>query len=356
MDHGPDAPLRGRGASHNPPNRFEEIRCEPDDDISDIPPDERSAPQTRFLRDASRSIISYNDSPDVGFDASFNPYRGCEHGCIYCFARPTHEYLGLSAGLDFETRILVKEDAPELLRAELAARKWKPQVLGVSGVTDPYQPIERKLSLTRRCLEVVVDFMNPLSIITKNHLVSRDVDLLARLAAHDAALVCVSVTTLDPHLARVMEPRASSPERRLEAIAALHEAGIPVCVLVAPVIPGLNDHEVPGIVCAAARAGARYAGYVALRLPHGLKELFERWLEQHFPERRGKVLNRLRSMRGGELYRAEFGKRMRGEGAFADEIAQLFAIACRRAGLEAKRPTLSTASFQTPGPQQLTLF
>ena len=245
--------IRGRGAADNPPNRFEALAHAPDPEAID--PD-GPGPDTEFLKDPSRSLITYNDSPDVGFTASINPYRGCEHGCIYCYARPTHEYLGFSAGLDFETKILVKEDAPELLRRELSSPRWTPQVLAISGVTDPYQPVERRLELTRRCLEVLAEFRNPVAIITKNHLVTRDVDLLGELARHEAVAVYLSVTTLDPRLARTMEPRTSQPARRLAAIEALSRAGVPSGVLVAPVIPGLTDHEMPKIVAAAARAGA----------------------------------------------------------------------------------------------------
>src|SRR5512143_638830 len=233
---------RGRGTPENPPNRFERLAYLP---ILESPDDVDGAVKTQYLKDASRSVITFNDSPDVGFDASINPYRGCEHGCSYCYARPFHEYLGFSAGLDFETKILVKEDAPELLRKELASPKWRPRIVAISGVTDAYQPIERKLQLTRRCLEVLAEFRNPVIIVTKNQLVTRDIDLLRELASFDAAAVCVSVTSLDADLARVMEPRTSSPANRLEAIQALAEAGIPVRVLVAPTIPGLTDHAMP---------------------------------------------------------------------------------------------------------------
>jgi DNA repair photolyase len=346
-------PKRGRGAPANPPNRFKPLWYERDPEWTD--PDD-PALHTQFFRDTSRSIIAYNDSPDVGFDASVNPYRGCEHGCAYCFARPTHEYLGFSAGLDFESKILVKENAPELLRRELASPHWKPQPLAISGVTDPYQPIERRLQLTRRCLQVLVDFRNPVVIITKNHLVSRDVDLLAELARYQAARVFLSITTLDGRLARAMEPRASHPSRRLAAIATLSRAGVPTGVLTAPVIPGLNDHELPAIIAAAARAGARSAGYVPLRLPYGLGPLFEQWLSQHFPERQDKILNRVRQLRGGKLNDPHFGSRMRGEGIFAAQIAALFALACRKAGIEGRGPALSTAAFRVPTDAQLSLF
>ncbi|HTG16081.1 MAG TPA: PA0069 family radical SAM protein [Blastocatellia bacterium] len=343
----------GRGTPENPPNRFERLAYLP---IIETPDDQESAVKTQYLKDASRSLITYNDSPDVGFEASINPYRGCEHGCIYCYARPYHEYLGFSAGLDFETRILVKEDAPELLREELASPKWQPKVVAISGVTDAYQPIERRLELTRRCLEVLAEFRNPVVIVTKNQLVTRDIDLLKELASLDAAAVCVSVTTLDAELARVMEPRTSTPANRLEAIRALTEAGVPVRALVAPVIPGLTDHEIPSIIQAASEAGARHAGYVVVRLPHGVKELFERWLEDHFPDRKKKVLNRIRGIRGGKLNDPNFGSRMRGEGVFAEQINSMFKLACRRFGIEFGAPDLSTAAFRRPSQPQLSLF
>jgi DNA repair photolyase len=290
--------IRGRGASGNPPNRFERLALEPDPEWYDA---EEPVPQTRFFRDDSKTIINYNDSPDIGFAASVNPYRGCEHGCIYCYARPFHEYLGFSSGLDFETKIMVKEDAPELLRRELASPKWKPQVIALSGVTDCYQPVERKLGLTRRCLEVLAEFRNPVGIVTKNHLVTRDVDVLGELARCDAAAVFMSVTTLDPELRKVMEPRTSPPASRFSAVETLSQAGVQVGVLVAPIIPGLTDHEIPSIISAAVKAGARFAGHVILRLPYAVAPLFEQWLTRHFPEKKEKVLNRIRAIRGGKL-------------------------------------------------------
>jgi DNA repair photolyase len=341
---------RGRGAALNPTNRFETIAIERDPEIAGP---ERI--DTEVLRDTSRSLIAYNDSPDVGFDASINPYRGCEHGCIYCYARPFHEYLGFSAGLDFETRILVKEDAPALLRKELSAPKWKPQTLALSGVTDPYQPLERKLEVTRRCLEVLAEFRNPVAIITKNELVTRDIDHLSALAEHGAAAVNLSITTLDGELARRMEPRASHPRDRLKAVERLAAAGIPVGVMVAPVVPAITDHEMPKILEAAASAGATSAGYVVLRLPGAVAGLFEEWLERHFPDRKEKVLNRLRDLRGGRLYDPRFGDRMKGEGLFADQIRVTFETFKRRYGLDQPRPELSTAAFRRPG-EQLGLF
>jgi DNA repair photolyase len=339
--------VRTRGTGANPPNRFEALRSVPTpEEAAEL---EARHPDTRLLADPSRTIVATNESPDVGFDASVNPYRGCEHGCTYCYARPTHEYLGFSAGLDFETRILVKERAPELLRARLAARSWKPQVLALSGVTDPYQPAERRLRITRRCLEVLAEFRNPVTIVTKSFLVTRDADLLHELAGFGAASVCVSVTTLDPVLQRQMEPRAAPPGRRLAAIEVLAAAGVPVGVMVAPVVPGLTDHEVPRILAAAAAAGARFAGRVVLRLPHGVKELFDAWLAEHHPERRARVLSRVRALRGGQLYDSRFGVRQRGEGRWADEMAALFELARRRAGLAERGPELSTAHFRRPG-------
>jgi DNA repair photolyase len=345
------SPQRGRGAPANPPNRFEPLWYSRDPEWSD--PEDPTL-ETQFFRDTSRSIISYNDSPDVGFDASINPYRGCEHGCIYCYARPTHEYLGFSAGLDFESRILVKEDAPELLRRELSSPRWKPQVLAISGVTDPYQPVERRLQLTRRCLRVLAEFRNPVVIITKNHLVTRDVDVLSELAQYEAARIFLSITTLDGSLGRVMEPRASHPTRRLAALEALSRAGVQTGVLVAPVIPGLTDHELPSIIAAAAAAGARSAGYVTVRLPHAVGPLFEQWLSQHFPDRKQKILQRIRALRGGKLNDPRFSARMRGEGIFAEQIAALFALGCRKAGIDGRGPALSAAAFRRPSdPQQL---
>jgi len=342
-----------RGAGENPPNRFEKVHLEREEDWN---PEEDPLPRTQFLKDSSKSIIAYNDSPDIGFEASVNPYRGCEHGCIYCYARPFHEYLGFSSGIDFETKIMVKENAPQLLRAELASPKWKPQVIAISGVTDCYQPIERKLKITRGCLEVLAEFRNPVGIVTKNFLVTRDIDLLSELAKHDAAQVFISITTLDTELRKIMEPRTSPPAARLEAVRRLSEAGVRVGVLMAPIIPGLTDHEIPAVLDAAAKAGAKSAGHVTLRLPHAVAPLFEKWLETHFPDRKEKVLNRLRAMRGGKLYDSKFGQRMRGEGIFADQIDQLFDVARRKAGIAGRGGELSAAAFRRPGGAQLQLF
>jgi DNA repair photolyase len=349
----PRPPGPPRGAANNPPNRFERIVLEPDPDWAE---DDVPLPRTQFFRDHSCSILSYNDSPDIPYEASVNPYRGCEHGCIYCYARPFHEYLGFSAGLDFESRIMVKADAPALLRAELSSPRWQPKTIALSGVTDPYQPVERKLKLTRGCLEVLAEFRNPVCIATKNSLVTRDLDLLGELARHQAVSATLSITTLDPALRRVLEPRTAPPASRLDTLTALAKAGVPAGVLVAPVIPGLTDHELPRILRAAAEAGARYASYVVLRLPHAVAGMFEDWLATHCPTKREKVLNRIRAMRDGELNDARFGTRMRGEGWQAEQVNRLFHVACRRAGLPEEGPTLSTAFFRRPAGMQLGLF
>lgn len=345
-------PIKGRGAANNPPNRFELLQYEP---LADGADDERPAPATQFYRDATASIIATNDSPDVPFAASINPYRGCEHGCIYCYARPYHEYLGFSIGLDFETKIMVKDDAPALLRKELNAKKWTPQILGISGVTDCYQPIERRLQITRRCLEVLAEFRNPVWIVTKNRLVTRDIDVLQQLVAHNAASVVIAVTTLDAELARVMEPRATAPAGRLQAIRELTDAGVPTGVLVAPTIPGLTDHEMPAILAAASAAGAIHANYTMLRLPHGLPGLFENWLDQHFPQKKDKVLSRLRELHGGKLNDPRFGHRMRGDGAIADAVKRMFQVAYKKVGFPGK-VTLSTDAFRRPNETPLMLF
>jgi DNA repair photolyase len=348
----PNAP-HGRGAADNPPNRFIPLHYAPD---PDCPPDDAPAPATQFYRDATRTIIASNDSPDVGFSHSVNPYRGCEHGCAYCYARPFHEYLGLSAGLDFETKIMVKEDAPKLLRRELRSKSWVPVTISFSGVTDCYQPIERKLKLTRRCLEVCAEFRNPVGIVTKNALVTRDADVLADLARDKAAVVFLSITTLDADLAGNLEPRASRPAARLAAVEALTKAGIPVGVMTAPLIPGLTDHELPALLAAARDAGAQFAGYTALRLPYAVAPLFEAWLERHAPTQKEKVLGRVREMRGGRLNESKFGDRMRGEGEWAEVLRSLFRMTCRRLGLNRTKPDLSTAAFRRPGAEQGTLF
>ena len=337
----PASPIHGRGASWSPANRFETLHMEAVD--PDWPEEERPAVPTRFYRDLTKTIISRNNSPDVGFECSINPYRGCEHGCIYCYARPTHEFLGFSAGLDFESNIMVKAGC-----ARIAQRGTFVGALETSGGRDerrdrPYQPVERRLQITRRCLEVLARFRNPVAIITKNRLVTRDIDLLRDLASWNGAAVNISVTSLDPNLQRLLEPRTSPPRARLEAISQLHAAGIPVGVMVAPVIPGLTDHEVPAILSAAAEAGAQFAGYTIIRLPWAVAPLFEHWLEEHFPDRKEKVLGRIRHLRGGKLNNSQWASRMRGEGIFAEQVATLFSVGCRRAGLGA-RPHLCDCS------------
>src|SRR6516164_5661615 len=340
--------IRGRGASWSPANRFEKLHVDlTDADVVDAGCEIEETPRrsTQYFRDGTKSIITRNTSPDVGFETSMNPYRGCEHGCIYCYARPTHEYLGFSAGLDFESKIMVKTNALELLRSELESRRWQPQTLVLSGVTDPYQPVERKLRITRGCLDVLAQFRNPVAIITKNRLVTRDIDILRELAACNAAAVNVSVTSLDPTLQRVLEPRTTSPQGRLDTIGQLRAAKIPVGVMVAPIIPGLTDHEVPKILAACAKAGAQFAGYTIIRLPWAVAPLFEHWLEEHFPDRKAKVLGRIRDMRGNRLNNSQWHTRMTGGGVFAEQIASLFKVCCRHAGI-GERPTLSTASFR----------
>jgi DNA repair photolyase len=356
----PGGAPRLRGAAHNPKSRFARLDYLEDpehaEQVAGDPEQEPALVETHYYDDPSRSILATNDSPDVPFDVSLNPYRGCLHGCIYCFARPTHEYLDFSAGLDFETRILVKRDAPLLLRRALESPRWRPQVVGLGAVTDAYQPVEQRLGLTRRCLEVFAELRNPVSIVTKSALVVRDVDLLADLARDEAAAVFVSVTTLDASLARIMEPRAAPPRRRLATLRSLARAGVPVGAMIAPVIPALNDHEIPALVEAVARAGARSARMLMLRLPHGLGPLFESWLERHFPERRAKVLGRIRAMRGGRLNDPRFHQRMRGSGTFAEQTRALFELARRRAGLPRDGPRLSAAAFRRRRDPQLGLF
>lgn len=339
--------VKGRGAQSNPANRFEKNHkvLEPEFEW-DSP-----SPRTEFIRDASKSIVSENDSPDIPFRYSVNAYRGCEHGCAYCYARPTHEYLGFSAGVEFETKILVKERAPELLRKKLMSRSWTGEQITFSGNTDCYQPAERKYELTRKCLEVMAEFRNPVGIITKNRLVTRDVDIFKELAQYHAILVFISVTTLDHELGGTLEPRTSRPEARLAAIRELAQAGIPVGVNVAPIIPGLTDHELPKILKACAEAGAKYAGYTLLRLPLAVSPIFQEWLRTHRPEKETKVLEAIKSIRGGKMNVSEFGARMKGQGAFADNVRQMFKIYTKKAGLNEERVQLSSEHFVRPGDQ-----
>jgi len=352
-------PPVGRGTGLRPPNRFAQIHLAPDPDADlgpDHDPSAPSDPRTQFFDDASESILSRNDSPDVSFSYGLNPYRGCEHGCAYCYARAYHDYLGWDSGLDFETKILVKRRAPELLRRELASPKWRPEPVALSGATDCYQPAERRFRLTRACLEVFAEFRNPVGLITKNALIIRDLDLLAELARWRCASVCITLTTLDTALAGALEPRAARPVHRLRAIRALAAAGVPVGVMIAPVIPGLTDHEIPALLAAAAEAGATFAGKILLRLPHTVKDVFLDWLDVHAPGKKARVIDRIRDIRGGELNVADWGKRFRGEGVFAEQIHNLFHLSARRAGLDRPFPELGTAHFRRPGGTQLDLF
>jgi DNA repair photolyase len=346
---------RGRGATLSPDNRYTARSREAvDDGWGSL--EEPAEPLTTTLTvDASRTIISYNQSPDVPFDRSINPYKGCEHGCVYCFARPTHAYLDLSPGLDFESRLFYKPDAPELLKKELAARGYRcaPLMLGIN--TDAYQPVERKLRLTRQIIEVLNETRHPYSVVTKSALIERDIVLLAEAASAGRASVAVSITTLDPELARVMEPRAASPQRRLQTIRTLRQAGIPVAVLVAPLIPVLTDHEMESILEQACEAGAGSAGYVLLRLPHEISEMFADWLHTHMPDKAQHVLNRIHDARGGKAYDARFGSRMRGTGVFAELMAKRFQLAVQRLGFD-DRSSLDCSQFVPPSGPQMTLF
>ena len=356
MSQHDDRLQRGRGATFSPDNRYSAYSHEALDDgwgSLDAPLEPL---RTTLTHDTSRTVIAYNDSPDVGFDRSINPYRGCEHGCVYCFARPSHAWLGLSPGLDFESKLFYKPDAPQLLKQELAARAYRPAPIAVGINTDGYQPVERKLKITRRILEVLVEAKHPFTIVTKSALVERDMDLLKIAAADNLVSVVVSVTTLDRSIARHMEPRAAAPQRRLAVIHNLSNAGIPVSVLAAPMIPVLTDGELENILEAAHAAGARAASYVLLRLPHEVKDLFQSWLTAHEPLKAEHVMNRIRDMRGGKEYDSRFGVRMRGTGAYADLLAQRFRIAHRKLRF-ADFPLLDCSRFRAPrlGPQ-LDLF
>lgn len=337
---------RGRGVQLNTVNRFSELEVELDpEEISD----EDLRVRTRYLDDTSRSVISTNTSPDLGFDASLNPYRGCEHGCSYCFARPTHEYLGLSAGLDFERVIMVKRHAAALLEEQLRSPKWQPRVLMLSGVTDPYQPVERRLQITRSTLEVLARFKNPVSLITKNALVTRDIDLLAPMAAWGGTVVTLSITTLDEELRAKLEPRTATIAARFRAMRELAAAGIPVGVNMAPIIPGLTDHEISELLAAAADAGATHARYTLLRLPGAVTDLFTQWLASNVPLRKEKVLNRIREVHGGVLDDRRFGRRMKGSGTYATQVGDLFRLAKRRTGIPEHGTTLNASEFRVPG-------
>jgi DNA repair photolyase len=348
---------RGRGAQSNAVGRYEPLARIAFDDgwrsLDELPPF-----KTTVQADATRKIITRNDSPDIGFDRSINPYRGCEHGCVYCFARPTHAYLGLSPGLDFESKLFVKPDAPELLEKELAAPTYQPKVIAIGTNTDPYQPIERKYGVMRRILEVLERAGHPVGIVTKSALVTRDIDILARMAERKLAKVALSVTTLDPELARTMEPRAATPMRRLEALRRLSEAGVPTTVMVAPVIPALNDSEIERILEAAQVAGVREAGYVLLRLPLEVRDLFREWLMANYPDRYRHVMKLVRDTRDGKDYDSQWGTRMKGTGPYAWMLGRRFEVACERLGLNVARTTLTTQHFRKPKPNdaQLSLF
>lgn len=340
--------IKGRGTALNPSNRFDEAHCEAFDDGWDYREDAEK-PRTSLIKDATRSIITRNDSPDICFDRSINPYRGCEHGCIYCFARPSHAYLGLSPGLDFETQIVFKPEAPRLLEKELSRSGYKPGVIVLGSNTDPYQPVERTLGLTRAILEVLERFNHPVGIITKSATVLRDCDILSRMSAKNLAHVHISITTLDNELARLMEPRAASPGRRLAAISALAQAGINVGVMASPMIPGLNDAELELILEKAALAGATGAGTVLLRLPYELGNLFNDWLLQYLPERASHVLSLIRQTRAGALYDSGFHQRFQGAGAYAALLSQRFQKASKRLGLNKAEAPLDLSQFRVPG-------
>jgi DNA repair photolyase len=348
---------RGRGAQSNASGRYEpQARIAFDDGwrtLDDLPPF-----KTEVQVDATRKIITRNDSPDIGFDRSINPYRGCEHGCVYCFARPTHAYLGLSPGLDFESKLLVKSDAAELLERELAAPEYQPKVIAIGTNTDPYQPIERRFQVMRRILEVLERAGHPVGIVTKSALVARDIDILARMAERKLAKVALSVTTLDPQLARTMEPRAATPSRRLETLRLLSQAGIPTTVMVAPVIPALNDMEMERILDAAQAAGVKEAGYVLLRLPLEVRDLFREWLMGSYPDRYRHVMKLVRDMRGGKDYDSTWGTRQTGTGPYAWMLGRRFELACEKLGLNRERTNLSIKHFKKPKADtgQLSLF
>jgi DNA repair photolyase len=347
---------RGRGARSNRSGRFEAFERVAFDDGWDAGEGEAGQLATTVQPMKSRTVIARNTSPDVGFDRSINPYRGCSHGCIYCYARPAHAYLGLSPGLDFETKLFFKPEAARLLAAELSRKSYKPGVIHIGGDTDPYQPDEKRLRVTREVIETLQRFRHPFSIITKSQLILRDLDVLGEMGRAGLARAAVSITSLDRKLARSMEPRAATPERRIEAVRRLTEAGVPTIVMFAPVIPGLNDHELEAVLERAAKAGARGAGYVALRLPLEIKQLFEEWLATDHPDRAARVMSLVRQMRGGAAYQPEWGVRMTGEGPIAEALKQRFALARRRHGLDQPIVPLDLGQFRRPGDDQLQLF
>lgn len=346
-------PIRNRGVSSNPKNRFDSL-------VRELEFSEDNEPiksmRTQYIEDPSQSILSRNQSPDLNFNQSLNPYRGCEHGCAYCYARPTHEYLGYSSGLDFESRILFKPRAAELLESALSARGYKPETLAMSGVTDPYQPVEKRMGITRNCLEVLARCHHPVSLVTKNAGLLRDLDLFQKLDAYDCVSINLSITTLDRKLARMLEPRTSSPQQRLDAVTELSRAGIPTGVLMGPVIPGLTDEEMPRIFEAARDAGARWFRFTVIRLPHAVKSLFQEWLRHRVPGKADRVLDRIQQLRGGRLYDAEFGVRMTGQGIWAEQFYKLHRLTAHRLGFEEKPARLCPDHFLPPSGKQMELF
>ncbi len=360
-DRSDDRTPKGRAGQSSPPNRFEKFHAVPDYEQLEHDEDfleELGTLNTEFLPDTSKSIITENDSPDVTFRYSLNPYRGCEHGCAYCYARPTHEYFGLNAGLDFESKIFVKERAPELFREFLARDRWQSELIAMSGVTDCYQPAERRFHLTRACLEVALEARQPIGIVTKNALVLRDLDLLREMARLNFVHVHLSVTSLDEELARAMEPRTSRPAARLRAIATLTAAGVPASAMIAPIIPGLNDSEIPALLAAAADAGAIKAGYILVRLPLAVSPIFTDWLARTQPTRAARVESLIRATRGGKLNSSQFGERMRGSGLIAEQIEQTFRLFARKHDLDRAMPELDYTQFRPPVTKsgQLRLF
>lgn len=340
------SPPKGRGAGSNSVSRFVELKREAIDDGWE--PEESTPLRTELFTDTSRTIISSNNSPDVPFTSSINPYKGCEHGCCYCFARPTHAYLDLSPGLDFESKIFAKPDAARLLTKELGKRNYVPEVIALGANTDAYQPVEKQLGITREIIKVLKTHHHPVSIISKSALIERDIDLLAPMAEAGLVKVFISVTTLDRELSRRLEPRAAAPQRRLETVRRLQQSGIPVGVLMAPIIPVLNDNEIEQLLGECAAAGAESAGYVILRLPHELKDLFVQWLQDYYPLKAEHVMNRIRDLRGGHEYRSEFGERMRGSGQYAELIAHRFTLACKKQGLNRRSRELDCSKFRVP--------
>lgn len=351
--------IRGRGTASNPPNRFERLYVENfnvDELDSFFTEDENKKVKTKFYKDTTKSVISVNKSEDVGFDYSFNPYRGCEHGCIYCYARPYHEYLGFSSGLDFESKIMVKKDAPKLLEQTLRKKNYEPKTIMFSGVTDCYQPVEWKLKLTRKALEVCLKYRNPVAIVTKNSLITRDVDVLSEMSKLNLVLVCLSITSLDKKLINKMEPKTSIPARRLEAMGTLSKNGIHAGVNVAPIIPGLNDEEIPEILKQVANHGGQFANYTILRLPYSVKDLFVDWLKKELPDRAEKVINRIKEVREGKINESEFGKRFIGVGKYYDTIHDLFKLNRKRYGLNKGKYHLTTEHFKKVAKSQMELF